>query len=96
VDRVLLAGGSANLVNLDQFLQNELQIPVSVADPFSGMQVVSKHYDPSYLRALASSFCVAVGLASRDAVYDANPTPKKPRAMAAAAAPADQTAMPMS
>jgi type IV pilus assembly protein PilM len=96
VDRVLLAGGSANLVNLDQFLQNELQIPVSVADPFSGMQVVSKHYDPSYLRALASSFCVAVGLAARDAVYDANPAPKKPRPVKAAAAPADQTAMPMS
>jgi len=96
VDRVLLAGGSANLVNLDQFLQNELQIPVLIADPFSGMQVVSKHYDPAYLRTLASSFAVAVGLAAREAVYDANPAPKKPRRTAPMTNAAEQTAMPTS
>lgn len=96
VDRVLLAGGSANLVNLDQFLQNELQIPVGVADPFTGMQVVSKHYDPAYLRTLASSFGVAVGLAAREAVYDINPAPKKSRTVQVAAPRDSTTSMPVS
>ena len=77
VDRVILIGGSANLGNLAPFLQNELQVPVSVGDPFAGLSVSSKHYDPDFLRTVASGFTIAVGLAARDAVFSANPTPKK-------------------
>lgn len=88
VDRVLLAGGSANLANIAQFLQNELQVPVAVANPFGGVAVTSKHYDPDYLRTIASSFSVAFGLAAREAVFDVNPAPKAPkRVRAVKAAP---------
>lgn len=76
VDRVLLSGGSANLTNIARFLENELQVPVSVANPFGGVSVASKHFDPEYLRTIASSFTVAFGLAARPAVFDANPAPK--------------------
>lgn len=90
VDRVLLTGGSASLTNLAAFLQNELQTPVSVANALDGLTVTSKHYDPSYLATIAPAFTIAVGLAARDAVFGANPLPKKPKPVKApkAAAPA--------
>ena len=77
VDRVLLSGGSAGLVNLAAFLQNELQTPVTVANALDGLAVTSKHYDPAYLATIAPAFTIAVGLAARDAVFGANPLPKK-------------------
>jgi type IV pilus assembly protein PilM len=83
VDRVLLVGGTASLGNLGPFLQRELQVPVFVADPLAGLEVTAKHYDPQFLSLIAPVFTVAVGLAARDAVFDANPAPrpvKAPRA----------------
>ena len=96
VDRVLLTGGSANLPNLAAFLQNELQVPVSVANPLAGMAVTAKGFDPSYLPTIGPAFTVAVGLAARDAVFAANPVPRAPKVSkkelaAAAAAPAAGT-----
>ena len=94
VDRVLLVGGSASLGNLGPFLQRELQVPVLVADPLAGMDVTAKHYDPQYLRLIAPAFAVALGLAARDAVFDANPAPrpaKAPRLPKKAKAGAGQT-----
>lgn len=87
VDRVLLTGGSAGLTNLAAFLQNELQTPVSVANALEGLTVTSKHFDPAYLATIAPAFTVAVGLAARDAVFGANPLPKKPKPVKAAKAP---------
>ncbi len=79
VDRVLLSGGSAGLTNLAAFLQNELQTPVAVANSLEGLSVTSKHFDPAYLATIAPAFTIAVGLAARDAVFGANPLPKKPK-----------------
>ncbi len=79
IDRVLLTGGTANLTNLAAFLQNELQAPVMVAAPLSGLSVTSKHFDPSYLPTIGSAFTVALGLSAREAVFSANPVPKAPR-----------------
>ena len=76
VDRVLLTGGTASLGNLAPFLQHELQVPVLVADPLAGMEVTAKHYDAQYLRMIAPVFAVALGLAARDAVFEANPAPR--------------------
>ena len=94
IDRVLLTGGSAVLPNLAAFLQNELQVPVAVASPLDGLSVTSKHFDPSYLPTIGPAFTVAVGLAARDAIFSANPLPKKPKPAkaAAAAAPAPNAA----
>ncbi len=80
VDRVLLVGGTASLGNLGPFLQRELQVPVFVADPLAGLDVSAKHYDPQFLRLIAPVFAVALGLAARDAVFDANPAPRPVRA----------------
>ena len=80
VDRVLLTGGSASLGNLASFLQHELQVPVLVGDPMAGMDVASKHYDAQYLHLIAPVFAIALGLAARDAVFDANPAPRAAKA----------------
>lgn len=84
VDRLILTGGSASLTNFAAFLQSELQVPVSVANPLQGIAVASKHYDPSYLETISPLFSVAVGLAARNAVLDANPVVKSVRTAAAA------------
>ena len=97
VDRVLLTGGSASLGNLGPFLQHELQVPVLVADPMSGLEVTSKHYDAQYLQLIAPVFAIALGLAARDAVFDANPVPraaKPPRAPKKSKAGANQLSEP--
>ncbi len=73
VDRILLCGGTANLHGLDQFLDTELQVPVTVANPLSNVKVSTKQFDPSYLDSIAPIFAVALGLAEREAVYQANP-----------------------
>ena len=80
VDRVLLTGGGALLPNFAQFLQNELQVPVAVADPLFQVTVTAKRYDPAYLQTIAPTFTVAMGLAVRSIVFDANPAPKAPKA----------------
>jgi len=61
------------LQGLDQFLDTELQVPVSVANPLSFVKVSTKQFDPAYLDSLAPIFAVALGLAEREAVYLANP-----------------------
>ena len=97
VDRVLLTGGSASLGNLGPFLQHELQVPVLVADPMSGLDVTSKHYDAQYLQLIAPVFAIALGLAARDAVFEANPVPraaKPPRAPKKSKAAANQLSEP--
>ena len=80
VDRLILTGGSASLNNFGSFLQSELQVPVEIADPLRGLSVASKHYDPSYLKTIAPMFTVAVGLAARSAVFDANPMARPAKA----------------
>lgn len=60
IGRIMLAGGTARLKNLDKHLAQELKVPVSVLDPFSfvkGGEAVPE--------ALAPAFGVAAGLALR-------------------------------
>jgi type IV pilus assembly protein PilM len=87
VDRILLCGGTASLQGLDQFLDTELQVPVTVANPLSSVKVATKQFDPAYLESLAPVFAVALGLAEREAVYLANPPDPGLKAAKKAAAP---------
>lgn len=81
VDRVLLTGGGSLLANFAPFLQNELQVPVALADPLAGITVTAKRFDAAYLHTVAPMFAIAVGLAVRNVVFDANPAPKPPKAV---------------
>ncbi len=60
IGRIMLAGGTARLKNLDKHLAQELKVPVSVLNPFS----FAKGGD-AVPEALTASFGVAAGLALR-------------------------------
>jgi len=65
-DRILLCGGTAKLPNLDRLLQNELGLPVAIANPLENVTVLSRSLSPGYLEEVASVFPVCLGLAIRD------------------------------
>jgi hypothetical protein len=71
VDLVLVAGGSARIAHIDQFLQSQLGVPTAIANPFAGVSVSSRQLSPERLAELAPFFPVALGLAARDAVLGA-------------------------
>ena len=60
IGRIILAGGTARLKNLDKHLAQELKVPVSVLNPFSFVKG-----GENVPEALAASFGVAAGLALR-------------------------------
>jgi len=68
VDQILLCGGGANLRNLDQYVQSELGVPTSVADPFASVNVQSKQMPVAKRMEVAPAFAVALGLAARDSL----------------------------
>ncbi len=71
VDLVLVAGGSARIMDIDKFLQSQLGVPAAIANPFGGISVSSKQLSSARLAELAPFFSVALGLAARDAVLGA-------------------------
>ncbi len=61
--RIFLSGGSARLRALSQAIENRVQVPVEVVDPFR--QIDTTRHDPSYISQLGPSAAVSVGLALR-------------------------------
>jgi type IV pilus assembly protein PilM len=65
LERMILCGGAARVAGLDRLFQGKIEIPVDIADPFSRVQIGTRSVDGDELRELASSLCVALGLAMR-------------------------------
>ncbi len=70
IDRIVLTGGSANLVGLPQLMRDETGIDTQIGNPFTYMQIEDKTVSEGYLRDIAPSMVIAVGLALRDMVED--------------------------
>jgi type IV pilus assembly protein PilM len=64
VNKIYLCGGSANLKMLDQFLSNELKMPVELFNPLSLLQNAPMDLSEEQ-KALLPQMAVAVGLATR-------------------------------
>jgi len=64
VDHILLAGGVAAIDGLADLVQESLSTPVSIANPFEGLQIGSK-VNESLLKNDAPSLLIACGLAMR-------------------------------
>lgn len=64
VDHILLAGGSASIAGLKEFIEQEQQVGTSVANPFLRMEL-SKKISAHLLIQDAPSFMIACGLALR-------------------------------
>jgi type IV pilus assembly protein PilM len=64
VSKVFLCGGSANIKSLDQFLSNELKVPVEIFNPLLLLENAPTDLSEEQ-KALLPQMAVAVGLATR-------------------------------
>jgi type IV pilus assembly protein PilM len=66
IQKIFLSGGAAKTYGLASTMQEELNIPVELVDPFRSLRIDEKTFDPDYLAHVGPSMAVAVGLALRD------------------------------
>lgn len=64
VDQIVLAGGVARYPNIVQLLQEQINIPTTIANPFVNMNV-ARNVNPEKLKNDAPSLMIACGLALR-------------------------------
>lgn len=64
VDHILLAGGSASIAGVDELIQEKLNVPTSIANPFVNMTLASK-IKAQVLSNDAPALMIACGLALR-------------------------------
>jgi len=69
IDRIVLAGGTAAIPGLTEFVVSDLGIPTTMADPFAGVEV-SAGVPAEYLRDVGPLCAIAAGLALRDIAAD--------------------------
>jgi type IV pilus assembly protein PilM len=65
IEKVLLSGGSCRIPGFQKYLETQIDIPVAELNPFFGLQINEKVFDPKYLSYMAPQAAVAVGLALR-------------------------------
>ena len=65
IDRLILCGGAAALINLDKFLSSKLNLPVSVFDPGDFMVAHSEDKVRPMVRDHSLAFASALGLATK-------------------------------
>jgi len=65
LDRVVLAGGGAQVLNLDEVLKERFQVNVEVLNPFRNIRYSESDFDPEWINRHAPAMSVAVGLAVR-------------------------------
>ncbi len=65
MSKIYLSGGGSKVREFDVILQQQLGIPVEMANPFNKVEYNEKKFDLEYLREVGPIMGVAVGLASR-------------------------------
>jgi type IV pilus assembly protein PilM len=65
IDRLVLAGGSAQVLNLDEVLKERFQVDVEVLNPFRNIRYSETDFDPEWINRHAPAMSIAVGLAVR-------------------------------
>ncbi len=65
VERMVLSGGAARTVNLDEVIKGRFQVDVEILNPFRNIRYNESDFDPDWLNRHASAMAVAVGLAVR-------------------------------
>jgi len=65
VGRVVLAGGAAKTVNLDEVIKGRFLVDVEIMNPFRSIRYSESDFDPDWINRHASAMTVAVGLAVR-------------------------------
>lgn len=65
VSKLYLSGGGSKIKDFDIILQQQIGIPVEIANPFKRIESSEKDFDVDYLREIGPIVAVGVGLASR-------------------------------
>ncbi len=65
IEKILVSGGACKIPDFIKYLEMETGIPVEEMNPFAGLQINEKIFDPKYLSNIAPQAGVAVGLALR-------------------------------
>ena len=65
VEEIVLAGGSCQVLNLDQLLKDRLGARVEVMNPFREIDYSESQFPPEWLNRHAPSMAIAVGMALR-------------------------------
>lgn len=70
IDKAILSGGSAAMKNFKEFIQESLEIPVDLANPFKHLSTEGITYPSAKLQLEAPQFAAPVGVA----LYDGTPS----------------------
>ena len=65
IGRIVLSGGAAKTVNLDEVIKERFQVGVEILNPFRNIRYSESDFDPEWINQHASAMTVAVGLAVR-------------------------------
>ena len=65
ISRLFLSGGGSKVKDFDVILQQQIGVPVEMANPFKRIEYSEKDFDLEYLRDIGPVMAVGVGLASR-------------------------------
>ena len=65
ISKLYVSGGGSKIKDFDIILQQQIGIPVEIANPFKRIEYNEKSFDPEYLREIGPVMAVGVGLASR-------------------------------
>lgn len=63
IERIILAGGGANLLGIEKYVFEQLRLPTSKADPFS--KVIYPREAALFIKEISAPFAVALGLGVR-------------------------------
>lgn len=65
IEKMFLTGGSCRIPGFREYLDLETDVPIEELNPFSGLQLNERIFDPKYLSYMAPQAAVAVGLGLR-------------------------------
>jgi type IV pilus assembly protein PilM len=65
IERIVLSGGAAKTVNLDEVIKERFQVGVEILNPFRNIRYSESDFDPEWINQHAPAMAVAVGLAVR-------------------------------
>ena len=66
LDKIVLAGGSANITGFAKFLEERFHTEVEIMDALKNVDVDEKVFDPNFLSEISPSLAISVGLALRE------------------------------
>src|ERR1700736_3545402 len=68
IARLYLSGGTAKIPALFKVIEQRVGVPVEILNPFKGVEIDNRKFDPNYVMDVAPSAAVGVGLALRRTV----------------------------